>query len=329
MVSPFEVEAGIQPAQIWEGHLRRRKHEAVTVSFHYFRREQRQDDGELKIIPFSEDEFGSLVTTLQRLGPLDLSDEAVRDRLRFRNMAPIETVQAIDARTAFGLYRGSYWGHAFDNTDRGKIPADSINLRQFYFLLYLSEKGSIYLGVQYLGQYGSYTALKNTMLDFLADRRSVVAHSFRLDSAAFQKVEPKEIRVQVSRKPENIARDNVFAEGAVIAFKPSERGQAFGAEVKRRLFPVLGTTKSKIQHAVAGIINESKLIDVNDEDIQDCTIIGEVNGKRKTIYMLGQSAFASQFLLEVGFNEDGHPLPEPTKKAMIKVLSEQIISRNE
>lgn len=309
--------------------MARYKREAVTVSFHYLRREQREDGGELKVIPFSEAEFATLTQRLKSLKPLDLTDEDVRDRLRFRGMAPIEKVQIVNDRTVFGTYRGSYWGHAFENTERGKIPAHSINLRPFYFLLYLSESGRIYIGAQYLGQYGSYIALKNTIVHLLDNSKGVVAHSFRLDAAAFQKVEPKEIWIQVAKQSPSLASGNVFAEGALIAFKPSERGSAFGAEVKRRLYPVLGTSKDKIQHAVAGIVKESKLLDVDDEDIRDCTIVGEVNGKRKTIYMLGQSSFASQFPLEVGVNEDGHPLPEPTKKAMLEVLSDQIISRSE
>ncbi|HYW14677.1 MAG TPA: hypothetical protein VE891_00795 [Allosphingosinicella sp.] len=308
--------------------MRRRKREEVTVSFHFLRRDRRDQSG-IQHIPFSENEFDDLVSSLQSLPPLDLSNEAVLDRLRYRNAAPIETVERVNDRTAFGLYRASYWGHAYENTEKGKIPAESVSLRPFYFMLYLSEKGRIYLGVQYLGQYGSYIALKNTVHHSLEDRSGVTAHSFRLEASAYSKVEPKEIRVQVSKKPSSIAGDNVFGEGAMIAFKPTERGQAFGAEVKRRLFPVLGTTKGRIQKAVADIVKESQLIDVDDEDITDCTIIGEVNGRRKTIYMLGQSSFASQFSIEVGFNDDGHPLRDHVKEQMTQVLEEQIVSRKE
>lgn len=312
-----------RPALKW-----RYKREAVTVTFHYLIRQEKAEEGGVKFIPFTYDEFVELASTLQSLPPMDLAQEQVRDKLRFKNVVPIGKIELVNDRTIFGSYQAAYWGHAYDNTDVGKIPASSISLRPFYFLLYYSESGRIYIGVQYLGQFGSYTGLKKTIIRFLRGA-NIAAHSFRLGAAAFEAVEPKEVRVQISKKPEEIAGDNVFSEGAVIAFKRSSRGDAFGTQVKKRLFPFVGTTKDKIQKAAAGILKDSKLVDVDDEDIQDCSIIGEVDGRRTTIYMISQGLYASQFHLSVGFNEDGHPEPEPVKKEMLKLLEAKIISRKE
>jgi len=308
--------------------MKKYKREAVTASFHFLQRQNIDDDHQIQIIPFSTDEFEALASTLKDLKPLDLTDEKVRDRLRFRSTVPIEGVETLDQRTLFGRYRASYWGHAYDNTERGKIPADSISLRPFYFLVYFSESGRIYIGSQYLGQFGSYTGLKNTILSFIQDKANVAAHSFRTDAAIYSEVEPKEVIVHVSRKPSDIASDNTFADEAMITIKKGQ-GSTFSPKMKKSLIPFIGTSKSKVQKAAADILRDSKLIDVNDEDIKDCTIIGEVNGKTRRIYMIGESSFASQFPLEVTFNEDGHPESEPTKKAMIELLKSQIVSKKE
>ena len=244
-------------------------------------------------------------------------------------MVPIEEVTQEGPRRAFGLYRGSYWGHAYENTDKGKIPADSINLRPFYFLLYLSDSGRLYVGVQYLAHYGSYIALKNTITRFLPSDRKIVAHSFRFDAPSLENLEPREIKVQVSSRSASKASDNAFGESALVAFKRKSRGDAFSQEVKRKLLPFVGTSTAQVKKAVAAIINESKLLDVEDDDIVDCTIYGEIDGRPKTIYMIGQSSFASQFPIVVSFNEDGHPECQPTKEAMFGILSEQIVSRKE
>jgi hypothetical protein len=258
-----------------------------------------------------------------------LDDEEVRDKLRYRNMVPIEQVTLESPNSAFGVYRGAYWGHSFDNTDKGKIPADSINLRPFYFLLYLSQSGRIYVGVQYLAQYGSYIALKNTIERFLPAYKKVVAHSFRFDAPSLEDLEPKEIRVHLSSKSDSLASDNVFGESALVAFKRKAPGDAFTQEVKKKLIPFVGTSADKVKKAVAAVINDSALMDVDDDDIVGCTIFGEVKGRPRTVYMMGQGVFASHFPLTVSFNDDGYPQYDPTKKAMFETLAEQIISRKE
>jgi hypothetical protein len=287
------------------------------------------EDGEVETFPFTQDEFQLLVERLQALPPVDLEDEDVRDRLRYRNMVPIENVTLDGPNRAFGVYRGAYWGHAFENTDKGKIPADSINLRPFYFLIYRSKSGRIYLGVQYLAQYGSYVALKNTITRFLPAHKKVVAHSFRFDAPSLENLEPKEIRVHLSSRAESRASENVFGESALVAFKRKTRGDTFTQEVKKKLIPFIGTSTDKVKKAVASILNESALMDVDDDEIVGCTIFGEVNGRPRTVYMMGQGSFASQFPLSVTFNDDGHPEYAPTKQAMFDTLAEQIIARKE
>ncbi|MES3091906.1 hypothetical protein O6027_12000 [Sphingomonas aerolata] len=307
---------------------RKRKKEAISVTFHYLDRQTTNEDDELVISGFTADEYNALVEKLKSLPKLDIHSEEFMKLIRSTNRVPIEDVETLNDDICFGLYKGVYTGHSYDNTEKGKISADSMNLRPFYFLMYLSSTGRIYIGTQYLGHYGSYVELRETIKAFLPDKKSIAAHSFRLDSFAMQNLVAKEVRVRIS-KTKGKASDNVFDEGALVAFRKTNRDDDFEGEVAKRLLPFMGTDKEKVQKAVQVILKESKLVDVNDEDIADCMIIGEVNGQRKTVFMMEPGLFATQFPIVAALNLDGHPVYSETKKAMVSYLTDNIISKKE
>lgn len=304
----------------------RRKNEAVTVSFHYLTRSVENHRGERDVVPFTVDEFANLATSLETVGQCDLDDDKVKDLVRLKRLVPIHNVNRQDDRIITGTYRAAYWGHAYDNTIVGKIPADSISLRPFYFLLYLSKSGKIYLGVQYLGQFGSYEGIKNTVKRYLPRGKEIVAHSFRHDASQFESLVPSEVQVKIHRKPDSIWKKNAFSEGALVTFRDQNNEYDFGGEVKRRLGAAFGTNIGEAKKAASAIVNDSGLLDVKDEDIVDCTIIGNVNGRRKTIYMISPGVFATPFHISPSFNEDGHPDAKPTIEQMINLLKTKIIS---
>ncbi len=303
-----------------------RKREAVTVSFHYLIRELDDGAGNKKQWGFSDEEFDELSKRLTGLQPMDLTSEDVKDAVRFKRAVPIENVELVNARTVFGGYRAAYWGHAYENTAVGKIPADSISLRPFYFILYHGEDERIYVGVQYLGQFGSYEGLKSTIISFLSGKKTIVAHSFRQDSVTFQDVEPNEVRVKVARSPTEISAPTTITDEAIVTFKKGRNDIGFADRVKGKLLPVMGTNADAVKKAASEIVRDSGLIDVADEDITDCTVIGTVNGHRKTVYMISEGLFATTFHINPTFNADGHPDPEPTRAKMIEVLANRVIA---
>jgi hypothetical protein len=144
-----------QPLRV--GFVAQQKHEAVSVSFHYLRRTAKQDNGTYLGVPFSKDDFGQLFTSLQSKPTINLNDPKSADKVRFKQDVPLEQIFRVDERTIFGLFKAAYWGHAYENTAKGTIPADSISLRPFHFLLYRSEAGEIFLAAQYLGLFGGYS----------------------------------------------------------------------------------------------------------------------------------------------------------------------------
>lgn len=306
-----------------------RKKETVSVSFHYLCREQKNGESPATRVPFTQAEFNQMVSALKAKPASDLKDEKVKDRLRFKTEVPTGKIVSVDARTAFGVFKSSYWGHAYENTDKGTIPASSVSLRPFHFMLYLSVSGRIYIASQYLGQFGGYTGLERTISDLLPDSGSVIAYSFVSGSAYNQNVQPKEVQVTIARQSDKITSGNAFSQGAVIAFKKQSKDDGFEKEVSRSLLRFLGKPHSQIKQAVADLINDNELIEVKDEDIQDCTVIATIDGKRKKIYLMESGSFASKFPINVPLTNDGHPEYEATKNEIYRVLSEQIISRSE
>ncbi|HUD30314.1 MAG TPA: hypothetical protein VMQ93_15705 [Novosphingobium sp.] len=302
------------------------KKDAVTVSFHYFDRAE-VIDGETTSKGFEVAEFDALASDLIALAPLDLKDERVQADVRRKVAVPVENVELVNSRTLFGVYRAAYWGHAYENTAVGKVPADSINLRKFYFILYLAKDGRLYLGVQYLGHYGSYEGIKNSILSHLLNNRNIVAHTFRQDSAMFEDVEPNQVNVTVARKGDDIATGSSFGKAALVTFKKAGRKDTeFADEVKRRLIPVMGTNMSKVQKAASAMVRDSGLMDVADDDIADCTVIGRIDGKQKTVYMMGQGLFATQFNIATTYDEDGIPHAAPTRQKMLETLEKRVIA---
>jgi hypothetical protein len=172
--------------------LAEQKREEATCSFHYLIREKRENGKRPEIVSFTEDDFARFCASLIEQPDIDINDEETCRRIKLSVNAPVEKCEMIDDRTLFGRFRGRYTGHAYENTDVGEIPDSSVSLRPFYFLAYLSESGRIYVGSQYLGQFGGYgTTLhrilersrRKSALTSLASRRKLQA-SQNSDSVA-------------------------------------------------------------------------------------------------------------------------------------------------
>ncbi|MRG56375.1 hypothetical protein GF108_12380 [Phyllobacterium sp. SYP-B3895] len=302
-----------------------KKNEEVSASFHYLTRTKKDGEREM-LIPFTAEEFNGLFDKMASQKPIDLSDEKEVDRLRFRAEVPLVNVKRADARTITGTFKASYWGHAYDNTVKGRIPAISVNLRPFHFLIYLSESGRIYIGSQYLGLFGGYESLKKTLVDMLPNRKQVRSRSFRLGAAYYRNAEPREIRVNVANKSTSLAGRSSVRGKMTIALSRASKSDPLVEKVKTSILPFFGGKQSQIQRAVADLMNESDIIEIDDEDIVDCTVLAEMNGKTRTIHMFETGHHASKFSLDVPVDEEGHPANDQTCKAIVAVLRDQVIS---
>ena len=311
----------------WGMDVATKKNEAVTATFHYFVRTRDGSNGDRTIVPFTQSDFDVLISKIENCAPLDMSDPKIADRVRFRFVAPLGQIQRVDGRTAFGTFKSGYWGHAYENTAKGTIPAESISLRPFAYTLYLSEAGEIYVGSQYLGLFGGYQALSNTLQDLLGNPKSIVSHSIRMGAAAYKDARPIAINVQISNKGKTAAHRGGIGSRTAVVFKKASRDDGFEAEVAQRVYPALDQGQAAVRHAVAQMMNDSDLISVEDSDIEDATIVAMIGKKRKIIHLIEAGDVATRFNLDVDLNADGHPDLKQTRDVMLSILRKEIIGR--
>lgn len=304
-----------------------KKNEAVTASFHFLQRATEDASGKRIPVPFTENEFAALCAKIAALKPLDLEDPKIADRVRFRFMAPLGPIQQINSRMAFGRFEASYWGHSYENTEKGTISANSISLRPFFYLIYLSDTGVIYLGAQYLGLFGGYGALQNTIKDFLGGPGDIQSHAIRLGAAAYRNARPVAINIEVSNRGKSPGHQGSIGTRAAVVFKKSSREDGFEAAVAERVFPALDLGKAAVKAAVAELMNDSDLMTVSESDIEDATIIALVGKRRKTIHLIEAGSVATRFHLDVDLRSNGHPDPDQTRDAMVEVLKDEVLGR--
>jgi len=299
------------------------KAEEVSVSFHSLYREEKSD-GEAQKVKFSLEEFDGIFEALSNQQGVDLNDEESSDRVRYRLVAPISKIERHNQRIICGQYKAAYWGHSYENSIKGDIPSDSINLRPFFFLLYLGDNGRIYVASQYLGYFGGYTALRNTILSTLPKPSSITAVSFNIGGTSYEGLQPREIQITYSKKEKTITGRPKVNKAGVIVFKKQGKDDPFGEQVKERLFTK--TNKSDIKKAVRALANASELFELKDEDIDDCKVIALKDGKRRTVFLLDGSNYATKFPLSVKLEEDGHPVYEEVKPKVISVLTNRVLT---
>ena len=306
------------------------KREIVTASFHYLMRKTKDDQGGATLRPFSHDEFKVLASTLAKLPEFDRKCPDRLEQLKFRETAIISNVHVINDRSVFGTYEAGYSGHAYDNTHVGIVPAESISLRRFCFVLYFGESGKIYLGSQYLGTFGGYGAIENTIKTFLSNADDVASLSVRLDGVRYQNLIPTEVKVAIARPSKSSTGENSFASRVAVTFKREDRKDInFSDNVIRRLLPGSLSDGQAVKAAVAKLINETELMAIDDDDIIDCAVIGMIGRRKKTIHLIESGLFATKFELNVNLDSDGLPLLKQATEEMFRTLETYVLRRSE
>lgn len=307
------------------------KKESVSVSFHYLILEKKDENDEMQEIGFTQSDFDQLINNIENRPIFDLDNIDDREKFLRKAEVPIEHVDRLDGRTISGIFYSSYSGHEYENSVKGTIPAASINKRKFCFLLYLSESGRIYISSQYLGPYGGYTGLKNTLVLHLRGKGSVKSRSFRLDNFDIDSLAAREIMVNISKSGKYSHNNNVMTRNSAIILRRSPDDDEFEDEVRRKIFPFLSkrTRKGEMKKQIKKILADGGLIDASDTEIEDCFLIALSNGNRRKIYLLEGAGFASKFVIEVMYHDNGHPRRHEVVDQMRQLLEDEIISRSE
>ena len=304
------------------------KKEEVSISFHYLVRERVDGESTLEI-PFTDDEFVLILQHLKALKRCDFNDEEIRNKIRNRRLAPIQRVEDIEDNYICGTYKGSYWGHAYENDRLGLIPWDSINLRPFFFILYKSKSGKIYIGSQYLGNFGGYSAIKATIVSAMENSSEITAHSFNVGNVGIGDAKPKSVEIQYSKNGRSITSRNSIGKSLVLTIKKQDRDDDFEEKIQASILSKAGAPRGEMRKILSQFCKENKLLEIEDDEIENCKIVAGLNQSTKTYYLIDGSNFASRFPISIPYQADGHPQYEPLKRKAKEVLKKQILSKKE
>ncbi len=295
----------------------------MSLSFHYIQRLKDRGTDKETVQPITAKEFDDIYKMLVASKSLDMSDDDTFVSVAHKNVAPITRLERVDSRTICGKYESSYYGHAYKNTFRGDIPANSVNLRPFFFYLYLSKEGQVYISSQYLGNFGGYTQIKNTIIKALQNRSEIDAVSFNVADFDLKNADIKEIEIQFSRNASSIAQANKFGRmGAIVLSVPDDKVVRDGL-IQHYPFK----SDKKLRTAIATLANQSELLEIKDEDIRSAKLLVRSGKKNRNIYLIAGVNYATRFAVDVPKDADGHPQYEPLKTKAKALLTNEILSK--
>lgn len=302
--------------------------EGIFVSFHYLEKGIQKENGDFERYPFAEAEFQKLCQDIAQQKSPNLKDKDDLDQIRGGKTIPFSHCKQRDARTFSAVFRSAYWGHAFENSDKGNIDALSVNLRDFCFFLYKADNGCIYIAAQYLGNYGDYTTLSNVLKKFLkgGSDKQIRSHSIHSTAEDLRDTVPTEVKINLSKLGNKIDQHNIFDSGTMIALKGAAGDEGFTSTVREKLLALRGNPVAKIKKEIAKLISENERFDVNDDDVNDCkVVVRNKRGGTKTIYLFDQGHRATMYHLNIKLDNNGKLRVEPTLDSMLTKFKEEVI----
>lgn len=305
---------------------KRQRHHQVAASFHYLIKTARdvRDPGNIRDVPFRPEEFQRIVSRISDTAELNDSDESVINEIKLGHDLPFRYHELVDGHVHFGEFEGAYYGQEYRNNRLGTISADSLNLRKFHYLATLLRDGKILVGVTYNGQFGDYEGIRSCFAHRLGSEGAVASRTIRNISDELGDGEPVELKLTFRRAADRPEHRSLFGRTGVIAIKATEYGQDFGEGVAEMARNATGTTTDR-KHSIARMVNDSGMLELDDDDIIGCSALVRENGRTRTVYFLGQNSFSTKYPLAVEISSTGVANREQVKTELIRVMRERII----
>lgn len=299
----------------------------VTLCFHYFLGSIK-NNGEEVPYPFTKGHLDNIETSLNGLMNLNVKDSKYRNKMITRELISIQSLNRVDAHTLTGVYKQTYYGQAFENEDYGKIPADSINLRPFFFGIYLAPSGRLYLISQFLGSSGGFSALKRVISSFL----NGISLDFMAINTSFENIQNMTIKgthITLNSVGKNIDSKNLEHKIAAVSIPRSPDDLDLEDRVSKKVIPFLKTDMVRAKRELASIFNSS-LVSFNAENIEDCSLVMIVDKKRTiSIPLFDEDAGPSRIVADVKLDGDGNPNFEKLETLALQILEDRILGKME
>lgn len=299
--------------------------EVVSVSFHHLKYLEDPQDRDTSR-GFTEAEFSELLKKIESQVPPDMGDPLIFERVRSGNIIPFYDFERRSKRCAFGRFKAPYTGHAFENSDHGKIEAKSVNQRLFNYMLYHTKDGRIFVGAQYLGTYGGWGHLANGLTGFFDQKNKVLTTSIRSQGYSFDNVYPKEIKITASKKSKTIDGKNVLTNEKIISLQKGADGADFEKAARSGILSILKLPIADRNEKLRQALKNAGLQEFDDYEIENCVVIADVANGSQSFHIFENGLRATKFYLDVTVDQDGLPLIDQTRREMRKVFKNQILA---
>lgn len=98
----------------------------------------------------------------------------------------------------------------------------------------------------------------------------------------------------------------------------------FGRDIRDSIINrVRGTIDAK-KSVIAHIMSQGDFMEVNEQDIQDCTVVVRKDGQQYTVHLLGDNNLATKFALNVQVPRNGLLNYERVQGEMVRILDDVI-----
>lgn len=233
----------------------------ITCSFHYIVKQTKSDTGEKIDVGFTAAEFSRLVETLAQPEQLNENDERVITRIKKGEILPLSDYEILEGYLHFGKFEGAYYGQKYRNNRHGPITAESLNLREFYYLITRLQNGRILIGATYNGNFGDYEGLRKCFSHILRGNHNISSRALMSVSEEIGAGTPIEIKLTYRKSGQRPEQRNVFGTSGVIAIRNTEYGDGFDAEIARISQQMRGSIAER-KRALAEIVNQGELLEL-------------------------------------------------------------------
>ena len=264
------------------------------------------------------------MSRIMDITPLNDQDDEVVEAIKRGKDLPFNRYEEVETGLHFGDYEGAYYGQRYRNNQLGVVEAHTLNMRQFHYLIAPLGDGRILVGVSYHGQFGDYEGLRSVLSHRLMGNYQVSSKSIKSVSSEIGAGVPISLKLGYRKSSDRAERKPLFGSTGVIAISNSEFGSSFEERVSEVSQQVRGTAKQK-RKALSKFVNDGELLELNEDDIVDCSVVVRDNGRLRTVYFLGDNNFSTKFPLLVGVNSEGAADRDAVKREMIRVMREEIV----
>ncbi len=305
---------------------KKQKNNQISVSFHLLVKQlpNEEDPRHPVEVPFSQQDFSRLLARLRDDEQINVRDPEVIKRIKLGIDLPFSNFQEPDIGLYFGNFEGAYYGQKYRNNVHGEISAESLNLRSFCYLVTFLRDGTILLGVTYNGQFGDYEGIRRCFSHILRGNHVVSSRTIRSLATELGAGDPIAIKVTYRRAGGRPERRSLFGRTGDIAIRNAEFGEGFGEYVRDIANRARGDVEAR-RRVIADILNDSEMIQVDDNEVVGCTAIVRENKRTRTVYILGENNFATKFPLDVNVNADGVPDYDQVRTQVTHVMRQYVI----